>query len=166
MICVVITSSISACYSGTMSKITVMRALTARFARRFLRLADLLVAVIAIILIAGVWALAYFLSAWWWLLILPVILLLGVYMIVRIIVAVVVTRVHVGQLSKVQRTALDDFIDKVQQALEARATPPPIIAIICIKDIVVHRDLTTVRKIISETAGLRRDYQSLEKLFS
>lgn len=149
-----------------MSKITVMRALTARFARRFIRLADLLVGVVTIALTAGVWTLAYFFSAWWWLLILPVIFLLGVYMIVRLIVAVIVSRVHVGQLSKQQRVALDDFTDKVQQVLEARATPLPIIALICIKDIVVHRDLTTVRKIISETAGLRRDYQNLEKLFA
>jgi ABC-type multidrug transport system fused ATPase/permease subunit len=149
-----------------MSKLTVMRALTARFARRFIRLADLIVGTVAIVLVAGVWALAYFFSAWWWLLILPVLFLLGLYVIVRLIVAVVISQVHVGQLSKEQRTALDDFIDKVQQVLEARATPLPIIALICIKDIVVHRDLKTVRKIISETTGLRRDYQALEKLFN
>lgn len=149
-----------------MSKITVMRALTARFARRFIRLADILVAIVTVILVASVWALAYFLSGWWWLLLLPVIFLLGVYTIVRIIVAVIVSHVHIGQLSKEQQTALDGFIDKVQQALEARATPLPIIVIICIKDIVVHRDLTTVRKIISETAGLRRDYKTLEELFN
>jgi len=143
-----------------------MRALTARFARRFIRLADLIVGTVAIVLVAGVWALAYFFSAWWWLLILPVLFLLGLYVIVRLIVAVVISQVHVGQLSKEQRTALDDFIDKVQQVLEARATPLPIIALICIKDIVVHRDLKTVRKIISETTGLRRDYQALEKLFN
>jgi len=140
--------------------------LTARFARRFVRLADILVAVITIILVAGVWALTYFFSAWWWLLVLPLLFLLGLYVIVRLIVAVIISHVHVGQLSKGQRTALDDFIDKVQQAIEARATPLPLIALICIKDIVVHRDLTTVRKIISETAGLRRDYQDLEKLFT
>jgi len=149
-----------------MSRITVARALTARFARRFVRLADILVAVITIILVAGVWALTYFFSAWWWLLVLPLLFLLGLYVIVRLIVAVIISHVHVGQLSKGQRTALDDFIDKVQQAIEARATPLPLIALICIKDIVVHRDLTTVRKIISETAGLRRDYQDLEKLFT
>jgi len=143
-----------------------MRALTARFARRFIRLADLIVGTVAIVLVAGVWALAYFFSAWWWLLILPVLFLLGLYVIVRLIVAVVISQFHVGQLSKEQRTALDDFIDKVQQVLEARATPLPIIALICIKDIVVHRDLKTVRKIISETTGLRRDYQALEKLFN
>ncbi len=140
--------------------------MTARFARRFVRLADILVAVITIILVAGVWALTYFFSAWWWLLVLPLLFLLGLYVIVRLIVAVIISHVHVGQLSKGQRTALDDFIDKVQQAIEARATPLPLIALICIKDIVVHRDLTTVRKIISETAGLRRDYQDLEKLFT
>jgi len=133
-----------------MSRITVARALTARFARRFVRLADILVAVITIILVAGVWALTYFFSAWWWLLVLPLLFLLGLYVIVRLIVAVIISHVHVGQLSKGQRTALDDFIDKVQQAIEARATPLPLIALICIKDIVVHRDLTTVRKIISE----------------
>lgn len=149
-----------------MSKLTVARALTARFARRFIRLADLLVAVIALILIAGVWALAYLFSAWWWLLVLPILLLLGVYLIIRIIVALIVSRIHVGRLSKQQRIALDGFIDKIQQAIEARATPLPIIALICIKDIVLHRDLTTVRKIISETTGLRRDYQDLERLFS
>lgn len=149
-----------------MSKITVARALTARFARRFVRLADLIVSTVSIVLIGCIWALAYFLSPWWWLLLLPVLLVLGVYVIVRLIVAVIIARIHVGKLSQQQRSALDAFIDKVQQAIEARATPLPIIALICIKDIVLYRDLTTVRKIISETVGLRHDYQNLEQLFN
>lgn len=148
-----------------MSKITVARALTARFARRFVRLADLLVGVASVVLITGTWALAYFLSAWWWLLLLPVLLVLGAYVIIRFIVTFILSRIHVGRLSQEQRTALDAFIDKVQQLIEARATPLPIMAVICIKDILFHRDITTIKRLINDSVGLRRDYAELEKLF-
>jgi hypothetical protein len=60
---------------------------------------------------------------------------------------------------------LDAFIHKVQQILEARAMPIPIIVIICIKDILFHRDVTTIKKIIRDSVSLRNDYLELEKLF-
>lgn len=60
---------------------------------------------------------------------------------------------------------MDEFIDKIQAALEARATPLPLTVIICLKDILFHRDVVTVKKLIKDTAGLRKDYAEIEKLF-
>jgi membrane protein implicated in regulation of membrane protease activity len=148
-----------------MSKVTVARALTARIARRFVKIGDIIMAASTLVLLVIVGALAYFFSPWWWLLLLPILLVVGIFLIVRLIVAVIISRVQVGKLTTEQRKALDDFTDKIQQIIEARATPLPIVAIICIKDILFHRDVTTIKKTISDSVGLRRDYQNLEKLF-
>jgi nitrogen fixation/metabolism regulation signal transduction histidine kinase len=149
-----------------MSKVTVARALSARMARRFLRMADLIVVIAAAILLATTWALAYFFSGWWWLFSIPIVLVLGVFLIIRLIAMFIVSRIHSGNLNHRQRVALDDFIDKVQHIIEARATPMPLIVLIVVKDILIHRDITTVKTIIADSAGLRTDYKELEKLFA
>lgn len=148
-----------------MSKLIVARALTARFARRIVRIVTVAAVIALTALFVGVWLLAHFFSTWWWLLLIPVLLLAGVFLIVRLIAWFILSRIHVGQLTSTQSEALDAFIEKLEQAIEARATPWPIIALICVKDLILHRDLTTVRRIIKETVGLRRDYQHLETLF-
>jgi glycerol-3-phosphate acyltransferase PlsY len=148
-----------------MSKVTVARALTARIARRFMKIGDSIVAISAGVLFVIIGVLAYFFSPWWWLLLLPILFIVSVYIIVRLIVAVIISRIHASKLTDDQRKALDAFIHKVQQILEARAMPIPIIVIICIKDILLHRDVTTIKKIIRDSVSLRNDYLELEKLF-
>jgi glycerol-3-phosphate acyltransferase PlsY len=148
-----------------MSKVTVARALTARIARRFMKIGDSIVAISAGVLFVIIGVLAYFFSPWWWLLLLPILFIVSVYIIVRLIVAVIISRIHASKLTDDQRKALDAFIHKVQQILEARAMPIPIIVIICIKDILFHRDVTTIKKIIRDSVSLRNDYLELEKLF-
>lgn len=148
-----------------MSKVTVARALTARAGLRVIRLATIIV-----LSIFGAWllltvSLVYFFSPWWWLLLMPALLLLGAFVIVRFIVRLVIRRIHAEQLTKPQIEALDGFVDKIQALLEARATPPWIFALICIKDLLLNRDVTTIKSIINSTTHLKRDYQELEKLF-
>ena len=143
----------------------VARALTARLTRRFVKIVDVIALIIIGVFLAITGILAYFFSAWWLVLLFPILFLCGVFVIVRLVIAVIVSRIHVGKLTEDQTKALDDFIDKIQQILEARATPLPIIAIICIKDILFHRDITTIKKIINDSVGLRLEYLELEKLF-
>lgn len=148
-----------------MSKLTVARALTATVARRMIKLATLLALGIFIVILLICWALAYFFSPWWWLLIIPFVLLLFVFLIVRLILMLIVKRIHGNALTNQQRTALNDFVDKIWGLLEARSTPIPIIVMISIKDILFHQDITTIKSIIADTVSLRSDYEALEKLF-
>ncbi len=148
-----------------MTKITVARALTARVARRAVRLATLMalgVFGIIVIIAAG---LAYFFSPWWWLLVLPFVVLLSIFAVVRLLIMVLIRQIHGERTTKVQTDALDGFVDKIQQLLEARATPPPLFVAITIKDLLIHRDITTIKKLIADTSGLKRDYEALERLF-
>ena len=148
-----------------MAKLTVARALTARVAQRVIRIATIIAAGVLVVVFGATWALAYFFSAWWWLLIVPFVFVFSVFLVVRLFVVLVIRRIHSERISKQQRDALNDFSDKVQAALEARATPLPVIVLISIKDLVFHRDITTIKKLISDTAGLRAGYKNLETLF-
>jgi len=148
-----------------MAKLTVARALTARVARRIIRIATIAAVALFGIIFLGTWALAHFFSAWWWLLIIPFIVLLGLFLIIRLVVVLLIGRVHAGTMTEVQREGLDAFIDKLQAVAEARATPWPVMVAVCVKDLIFHRDVTTAKRLISDTAGLRRDYKDLEKLF-
>ena len=148
-----------------MTSLTLGRALTARIATRFLRLATFIILglFVAVLLTCGL--LAYFFSAWWWLLIIPFVILLAIFMVLRLFIGLVIRRIHSERLSPAQADAMDGFTDKIQALLEARATPPWMFVAICIKDLVLHRDITTVKSIVNSTATLKRDYQELEKLF-
>ena len=148
-----------------MTKLTVARALTSRVAQRVLRIATRIAAMFFTVVFAATWALAYFFSAWWWLLLIPFVFLLGIFLIIRLIIGFIVRQIHTEHLTKQQRVALDRFVDKLQAIAEARSTPLPLLVAICIKDLLFHRDITTVKQLISDTSGLRRDYAELEKLF-
>lgn len=148
-----------------MSKITIARALTARVGARVVRLATIITFIafgVWVVITAG---LVYAFTPWWWLLLLPALTLLVIFLLARLVIRFILRRIHADQLSKTQSDALDGFVDKIQALLEARATPPWVFAAICIKDLLLHRDITTVKSIISSTTSLRSDYQALEKLF-
>ena len=162
--CVFILTSI-ACYSDSMSKLIVARALSAYVARRMVFVATIVAVGVFAAVIAACMLLSYFFSAWWWLLALPFALLLALFFIIRLIVAFIIGRIHSEKLSDVQRQALEKFTDKIQRLLEARATPLPIFALITMKDLVLYRDIKTVRELINDTSGLKKDYEALERMF-
>ena len=114
-----------------MNRLTVARALTANIAQRVLRFSTLIVLIAFGLIVAGTWALAHFVNGWWWLLLIPFVILLGAFVLVRLVLQVIIRRIHAEQLSKVQKEALDDFTDKVQSLLEARSTPLPLVVLIC-----------------------------------
>lgn len=148
-----------------MSSVTVARALTARTGLRVVRLVSLIAAVVFGAWLLLVISLVYFFSPWWWFLLLPAGVLAVLFVLIRLFIRFIIGRIHAERLSQPQIQALDGFVDKIQALLEARATPPWVFALICIKDLVLHRDVTTIKSIISSTATLKHDYQELEKLF-
>lgn len=148
-----------------MAKLTAARALTAHIAQRFVRLATFIVIGVFVAILIVCSLLSYFFSGWWWLLIIPFIFLLTVFLIIRLIVMFFVGRIHGGRLLPDQKRALDSFTDKLERLIEARGTPPIFFVFISIKDLVIHRDITTIKELINDTTSLSRDYQDIEKLF-
>lgn len=146
-------------------RLTAPRALTALVARRIVRLATIIAACVvgAILLLSGI--LAYFFTAWWWFLALPFLVLFGVFLFLRIIVMVVIRIVHPNAITREQRDAMNGFIDKIVAVLEAKSTPLFVVVAICVKDILFHRDVVTVKNLIKDTASLRAEYARIEKLF-
>lgn len=149
-----------------MSRITAARALTAHIARRFIHL----ITIIALSIFVGVFVLcallAYFFSAWWWLLLVPFAGLLILFLGLRFVVRFIVGRIHTETLTSEQQKALDEFTNKLERIIEARGTPPFLFVLITIKDLVLYRDITTIRSVISDTTTLRRDYATIERLFN
>lgn len=146
-------------------QLTAPRALTALMARRAVRMATIISIITACIITIVTVALVYFFSPWWWLLIVPFAPLFILFFIVRFIVLLLIRSIHPNNLTKEQYVAMNEFVDKVQIVLEARSMPVPLIVFICLKDIVLHRDIVTIKKLIQDTAGLKSQYEQIQKLF-
>ena len=146
-------------------KLTAPRALTALIARRAVRFATLIAMVITLLSIAISSVLVYFFTPWWWLLAVFFILLFGVFIIIRVISMVIIRIIHPNNLTTEQTNAMNEFVDTIQELLEAKSTPLFLIALICIKDILFYRDIVTVKKTIQDTVSLRTRYAEIEKLF-
>ena len=148
-----------------MPHITAARALTAHLARRFVRLATVVALSIFLAILVLCALLSYFFSGWWWLLLIPFTFLFVVFLVLRLVLRFIVGKIHTQDLSRAQRQALDEFTDKLERLVEARGTPPFLFVLITIKDLLLHRDITTIRSVISDTTTLRRDYATIERLF-
>ena len=55
--------------------------------------------------------------------------------------------------------------EKIQRLIEAKATPPIVFVLLSVKDLLIHRDVTTIKELIRDTASLRADYSKLRQLF-
>jgi uncharacterized membrane protein len=148
-----------------MAKITVARAVSAHIARRIIRLVSVIAAVVLAVLLIITWALAHFFSTWWWLLLIPVFILLVVFLVIRFILSFIVRKIHVGNLNQEQKSALDDFTDKLERLIEARGTPPIFFVLLSVKDLLIYRDIKTLKELVRDSTSLKRDYESMERLF-
>lgn len=148
-----------------MVQITAARALTAHIANRIIRLATMIATCIVLVVLITCGLLAYHFTAWWWLLVVPFLALFVVFLVVRVVLLVIVRRIHAERPTTDQKKAMDRFSEKIVQLIEARGTPPIFFVLVSIKDLLVHCDLTTIKKLITDTASLRHDYQQLERLF-
>ena len=145
--------------------VKVARALSSRIARRIVRIASWIATGVVLVLFLLIWALAYFFSAWWWLLLVPLGLLVTIALIVRIIAGFITRGLYREPLNRQQRQGLDDMTEKIQRLIEAKATPPIVFVLLSVKDLLIHRDVTTIKELIRDTASLRADYSKLRQLF-
>lgn len=145
--------------------LTASRALTALIARRTIHTATVIAATAACIGIIITLVLVHFFSPWWWLLALSILTLTVVFFIVRNIVLLIIRKIHPADLTKEQQLAMNTFIDNVQTTIDTGSMSTSLIVFICLKDIVLHRDIVTIKKLIQDTAGLKSEYEKIQKLF-
>lgn len=148
-----------------MPELIVARALSAFVASRYLRIASIIFTVVFLVLLVGIWLLATYFSTWYWLLAVPILIVGFIFFVIRIAIRFIIRRIYSKSFTSEQSVALESIADKIQRILEARGTPPIFIVFICIKDILFHRDITTMKQLINDTTSLKRDYVELERLF-
>ncbi len=142
-----------------------MRALVAYTALRALRLITLVALLCGIVLFAIIWALAYYLSPWWWVFLLPLVVAIIVCVIIRLVIVKTIHLIHRHPFTESQRQALEGFTDKIARLAEFKDTPLPIYAFITLRDIVRHRDATTLRSAIEDSTSLKDDFSRLQTYF-
>lgn len=146
-------------------KVRATRALAAYTATRSLRLVSFVTLAILAGLIGLTWLLASQVSSWWWVLLVPILLLGAILLLLRLIIRRIIRSIYPDPLSQPQRASLDRVTSKIARLAESRSTPLPILAIVTIKDIVVHRDATTVRDLLDDGKSLSGDLRELESTF-
>lgn len=148
------------------SKINVLRALSSVIARRAIRLCSIIVSLVLVLSIIGIWMLAHFLSIWWWLLLIIYLPLLIVVIVVYVFTRFITWRIYPAALSREQTRHLRDFSDKIMHVLETRGLSWGWFATICIKDLLIYRELRTLKTLLADTTSLRSDFSNLEKELS
>lgn len=145
------------------SKVAVLRALMSVIARRVLGFLLIAAGAISLLVFIGIWALGTYVSAWWWLLLVVFIPWLLIATSIFLVVAAIVRRIYPEPMSKPQQKLLLGFADKIQRLLETRGIGWWVFALQCLKDLLFHRDLTTLKGLIADTTSLRRDFETLEQ---
>ncbi len=146
-------------------KLTVIRAVSQYYTLRIIRFFTIVAFILIVLLLLFDGWLAYSFSPWWGLLAIPMLAFLIAFLLVRAIVRYVALRVYPTRLSKQVSTEINAFIDKLSSVIEVRHMHPVMISLVSIKDIVLYRELRTIKTIIENSSTLSSDYADLESKF-
>lgn len=151
-------------YTGGMRPIIqTVRAIGAEFIRRTLRPLILIGgAVVAILLIAGIWLVNQ--NIWWWLL-LAVVLAASIVFITLAIVVTVVVKLADSVQSRQQRQAVRHYVDKLQRTAENVQTPYPIILFRVVRDVIRPQSDGFIATMSQDTKTLAPDFNELVDYF-
>jgi hypothetical protein len=143
---------------------TVVRAVSAEFARRALKPLVLIGAVVAVALVsAGAWLTTV--NAWWWLL---EALFIGVS--VLFVMSVVLAQLLLRRIglahTKAQRKQVATFVDKLERSVETVRTPYPVILYYIIRDTVRPRPDAFVSTLARDSRTLGPDFAALRDALS
>ena len=144
-------------------KLTVIRAVSQYYTLRIIRFFTIVAVILIVLLLSFDGWLAYQFSPWWLLLMVPILAILIAFLIVRAIVHYVALRVYPTRLSKQESADIKAFIDKLSSVIEVRHMHPVMISLASIKDIVLYRELRTIKTIIENSSTLSADYADLER---
>lgn len=145
------------------AKVNVIRALSAVVARRVLLFFLVIDSTLLLLLFAGIWALAHNFSAWWWLLLfiwVPIVLAsVTTYLVARFIAK----QLYPRPLLPAQKQQLRDFTDKILRLLETRGMGWWWFASLCVRDLLLYRELRTLQELIADATSLKSDLAALER---
>ncbi len=127
-----------------------------RAARPIINIAGL---VICIALIA-VSALIWFVSQWWGLLLIFIIPVVAVFILVACLVTYVINKVS-PNLSKQDKKAVNEFVDKAERITEGVKTPYPIIVLRILWDALRSNDKGLLVTLIEDSKTLAPDFKKL-----
>ena len=144
-------------------KINVLSALSSVIAKRaifFFLIIDSLFLTLSFI---GICLLFYFFSPWWWQLLIIFIPLFIASGIIYLLARFVASRLYPAPLSREQRQHLQGFTDKILRLLETKGMGWWWFAVLCVRDLLLYRELRTLKEILSDTTSLKQDFLNLER---
>ncbi len=147
------------------SKITVTRVIGKMMLQDVLRILTIITAVILGGLLIFAWWLTTNVSAWWGALLAFVVICIILAGIIRQLVLWGLKQLYPTPLTAEQHDYTKEFVGKLRSIAETRSMGWPLFIVQNIKDIIMRRDLTNLKKLIGDTKSLRQDFKDLEDLF-
>lgn len=146
-----------------MSTLDLIRAVSAEFLKRKFVAAVIVFAVAGAIFTALLgWLVS--MSTWWLVLAVPMfgLMLFSVLMLLVVRISIGIFR---PQLDKSQKTAVSDFVDKLERVAEQVQMPPFMIFLNIARNVIRPRNTTFIASVIQDSKTLKPDFQALQKLF-
>lgn len=145
------------------SKINVLRALSKVVAAKAVTFFLIIDSVILTLMFISICLLVYFFSPWWWLLLIIYIPLFIISAVVYLLARLITHGLYPAALTRDQRQHLGDFTDKILRLLETRGMGWWVFAALCIRDLLLYRELRTLKGLLQDTVSLKSDFQTLEQ---
>lgn len=146
-------------------KLTVIRAVSQYYTLRIVRLFIILASILTVLLLSLDGVIAYHFSPWWLLLAIPILSIATVFMLICVFIRYIGLRVYATRLTKQESADIKAFIDKLSSVIEVHHLHPTMVALASIKDLVLYRELRTIKTIIENSKTLSSDYRELESKF-
>lgn len=147
------------------TKVVTLRALGAFVARRALNIITFIFAAVITLLLALVAYLAIRYNAWWWMFAFPLLAISLVYGLFYFIFLHAIHIVYRHPFSIKQHEALTEFTNTIQRVAETSSLSFMQFALTTLGEITTSREPKTLSNLISDTAGLKSDFQTLESYF-
>ena len=145
------------------SLILTVRALSVEFARRLI-LPIFIVGASALVLLTGLAIWLTSINGWWGILLGIVILWAIIFLVAATIVKVILKKLNPTQSSS-QKTAVKNFVDKLQAISETIQTPKVFIVGRLVADTLNKNDNGLVRTMSNHTLTTKRDFDDIRKSF-
>jgi hypothetical protein len=145
------------------TKFSLIRAIGVEFVSRKLKSLLLVVGVgLTIVLLLAIWLTTV--NIWWWLLLVPVIVVVCAAVTIYVALRLIIT-VLSPILTKPQRTAVSDFVDKLERVTDNLQTPMFIIIFRVLRDVVLKRRQTYMLDVVNDSTTLHSDFIRLQRNF-
>lgn len=144
-------------------KINVFRALSKVVAKKAILFFLVIDSVILTLMFISICLLVYLFSPWWWLLLIIYIPLFIISAALYLIARLIAHRLYPAPLTREQNRHLQDFTDKIIRLLETRGIGWWWFAALCVRDLLLYRELRTLKNLLADATSLKSDFDALEQ---